>query len=180
MARLVTGILVAGALVVAPAWAHAEQPRKQRAAPALRVANAPHDLHHSQGFGPARAAPLARMVYMSERHRVFGMRPAYFMPRFPAEQQVAFIRPAVVTCAPRPVYIAPPVVTVPAPYYVEVDSGYAETTLARTAESDWTWTPVTSIAALAGRGRLRQYCPDTRTYYPQVETCPSPWLKAVP
>lgn len=24
------------------------------------------------------------------------------------------------------------------------------------------------------------YCPDTRTYYPYVKTCPSPWLQVVP
>lgn len=28
--------------------------------------------------------------------------------------------------------------------------------------------------------QVRYYCPDSRAYYPDVTTCPSPWLKVVP
>jgi hypothetical protein len=28
--------------------------------------------------------------------------------------------------------------------------------------------------------QLRYYCPDSRAYYPEVTTCPSPWMKVVP
>jgi hypothetical protein len=29
-------------------------------------------------------------------------------------------------------------------------------------------------------GQVLYYCPDSREYYPNVPTCPSPWLKVVP
>ena len=96
------------------------------------------------------------------------------------------IRPIITTyVAPRPVYSAARVVAVPSPYYMVVDSGYTGTDLAYPAEPNWNWTPVESIAALAGRAvadrsDVRFYCPDTREYYPLVETCPSPWLKVIP
>jgi hypothetical protein len=91
------------------------------------------------------------------------------------------IRPAITTYMPRPVYqSAPRVIAVPTPYYVVVGAGYTGNNLAYPAESNWNWTPVDSVAALAGRGEVRYYCPDTRAYYPQAEDCPSPWLKVVP
>ncbi len=44
----------------------------------------------------------------------------------------------------------------------------------------WNFTPVDSIVALAGNHEIRQYCPDTRQYYPDTQTCPSPWLRVIP
>ena len=41
--------------------------------------------------------------------------------------------------------------------------------------------PVTYIEqSPAAGGQVLYYCPDSRAYYPNVTTCPSPWLKVVP
>ena len=44
----------------------------------------------------------------------------------------------------------------------------------------WNFSRVESIVALAGHHDTRQYCPDTRRYHPDVQTCASPWLKVIP
>lgn len=94
------------------------------------------------------------------------------------------IRPVITTYVARPlapiVPVPPRVVAVPSPYFVIVGSGYTGSNLAFPAEPAWNWTPVESVAALAGRSDVRYFCPDTRSYYPEVEACPSPWLKVVP
>jgi hypothetical protein len=61
---------------------------------------------------------------------------------------------------PWPHYYYPPVVTVPAtpPVYVERSDESAE----RPASSYW------------------YYCPDTKTYYPYVKQCASPWQRVEP
>lgn len=35
-------------------------------------------------------------------------------------------------------------------------------------------------AAAAATAEYWHYCPDSRTYYPYAQTCPSPWLQVVP
>ena len=175
MTRFVTGLFLAAALAAAPVWVHAEARRTHGAAPGVRVAPAPH--HHAHGSPPAHPAyaPQYHHAYASTHLRTAPPAAVNWTPRPPV-----FIRPAISTYATRPVYVAPRVATVPVPYYAGVDYGYERTTLARPAASGWNWAPVGSVAMLAGRGEVRYYCPDTRSYYPQVEICPSPWLKVVP
>ena len=36
------------------------------------------------------------------------------------------------------------------------------------------------VAAAPAQQDYWYYCPDSRTYYPYVQTCPSPWLQVVP
>ncbi|MGQ0525365.1 MAG: hypothetical protein ACT4P8_17095 [Betaproteobacteria bacterium] len=59
-----------------------------------------------------------------------------------------------------PPYYYPPVVTVPAapPVYIERNDASTE----RPASSYW------------------YYCPDTKTYYPYVKECASPWQRVEP
>ena len=98
----------------------------------------------------------------------------------PTLRTATVIRPIIATYVPRTVVTTPRVVSVTAPYYVIVGPGYTGTSLAYPADTNWNWTPVESVAALAGRSDLRYFCPDTRSYYPETEACPSPWLKVVP
>ena len=91
-----------------------------------------------------------------------------------------------------PVTVPPHLVAVPAPYYVA--AGAQPVQEIATAPSagfppDWNWRPVESFAALAPRAdsttapaqqQVRYYCPDTREYFPAVETCDSSWLKVIP
>ena len=152
---LYLAVVVAAAV---PVWAHAEARHTHAGAAAVRVAYASPHHHQTQGLRPMRSVPRA-VVH-------------------PAARPV--MRPVITSYGPRPAYFAPRVVVVPAPYYVFADTGYGAATPAFQPEPAWNWTPVASVASLAGRGEVRLYCPDTRTYYPQVETCPSPWLKVIP
>jgi hypothetical protein len=58
------------------------------------------------------------------------------------------------------------------PYYYP--QGYAEPAYAEE--------PVTYIEQRqqGGAGQVYYYCADSRAYYPNVTTCPSPWMKVVP
>ena len=78
----------------------------------------------------------------------------------------------------QPVYPSAPVAAAPESYEVAAQPAFAGAGYAR--PQDWNWTPVESVVPLAGRGKVRHYCPELREYYPAVETCPSPWLKVVP
>ena len=39
---------------------------------------------------------------------------------------------------------------------------------------------VTTAAAAPASSDFWYYCPDSQTYYPYAQTCPSPWLQVVP
>ena len=161
MARLAYGLFLAAMLTAAaPAWPHAEARRAHAGAPPAHVSYAPRHAHAS--------APL----HIAQPFRVG---PPFHAPLRPA---VFVSRPVVTTYLPSP--LAPRVAVLPSPYYVVVGAGYTGTDLAYPAEPNWNWTPVASVAELAGRGQMRYYCPDTRSYYPDAQACPSPWLRVVP
>ena len=177
MAQFIAGLWLAAMAASAAAWAHPE---------ARRAHSAP---------SPARAAvfaPQHRSPHVTPQAAIYHTY-APHPPRFasppvlhPPIRPPVIVRPIIATYVPpRPVYSAPRVVAVPSPYYAVVGAGYTGTDLAYPAEPNWNWTPVESIAALAGRGvaersDVRYYCPDSREYYPQAQTCPSPWLKVIP
>lgn len=109
--------------------------------------------------------------------------PAYPRPSYAAAYRMIAVRPVYATYrtyayAPPPVYTATRVASVPVPYYVAVPAYGGG--LAYSAPQSWGWSPVGSVVPLAGRGELRYYCPDFRVFYPQVESCPTPWLKVLP
>jgi hypothetical protein len=58
------------------------------------------------------------------------------------------------------------------PYYYYPAPAYA-------APPAYVEEPVTYIEQPAAE-QVFYYCPDSRAYYPNVTTCPSPWLKVVP
>jgi hypothetical protein len=58
---------------------------------------------------------------------------------------------------------APPAYGEPPPVYIEQQPPYIE-----------------QSATPAPAGQVLYYCPDSREYYPNVPTCPSPWMKVVP
>jgi hypothetical protein len=58
------------------------------------------------------------------------------------------------------------------PYYYYPPPAYA-------APPAYVEEPVTYIEQPAA-AQVLYYCPDARAYYPNVTTCPSPWLKVVP
>lgn len=182
MASWAAGLFLAAAMAApAAAWAHADA-RRAYAAPARAAGPAPHR------YGthvPAPHWPVPQALV----HRAHLPQPPRIAP--PAAMHHAPIRPPlyarpIVTAylpLPRPAYPVhdvPRAAAAPAPYFVILGSGYTGNNLAYPAEPSWKWTPVESVAALAGRSALRYYCPDTREYYPAVEDCASPWLKVVP
>ncbi|MBI3371414.1 MAG: hypothetical protein HY017_06605 [Betaproteobacteria bacterium] len=91
-----------------------------------------------------------------------------------------------------PVVVPQRIVAVPVPYYVAAGAQPVQEAVATPSAGfppDWNWRPVESFAALAPRAnalspppeqQLRYYCPDTREYFPSVETCNSSWLKVIP
>ena len=186
MARFAAGLLLAATMATpAHAWAHADGGRGHAApSPARTMGSAPrHQVHAAPSHQP-------HFVPQPANHHAYAPPPR---PAPPAVMHYGYVRPPVsvrpiITTyipPPRPVLYAPRVVTVESPYYVYVGSGYTGTNIAYPAEPNWNWTPVESVAALAGHGvaersDVRYYCPDAREYYPAVETCPSPWLKVVP
>jgi len=165
---LVLVLHMAAMIASAPAWAHAND-RRGHAAPA-----APHS---------PRMAPAAMHHYTPSAPHVSHVapqyRPAYFPPR-------PVIRPAYTAYAPLPrMATVSRVVVVPSPYYVAVSSYYNPGAAGYSAASSgWGWTPVDSVVGLAGQQQVQQdvrfYCPDYRAYYPEVQTCPSEWLKVIP
>jgi hypothetical protein len=48
------------------------------------------------------------------------------------------------------------------------------------AEPGYVEPPANYIEQSAPAEQVLYYCPDSRAYYPNVTTCPSPWLKVVP
>jgi hypothetical protein len=183
MASRSTELFLAAAMAASvSAWANANAQRVY-AVPARPAGPAPHH-YDTHVPAPHQPAPQALVHHAHTPPPRFA--PPTMMPHAPIRPPV-FVRPIVTTYLPLPrpaypVHDVPRVVSAPGPYFVIVGSAYAGTgnNLAYPAEPDWKWTPVESVAELAGRSDLRYYCPDTREYYPAVRACPSPWLKVVP
>jgi hypothetical protein len=186
MVRFAAGLLLT-ATMAAPAfaWAHADSRGGHAAAsPARTTSSAPQlQAHaapsHQTHFAPQPAidhhyAPPPRPMPSAVMHH------GYARPPLPVRPIInSYLAPY------RPTYYAPRVVPAPGPYYFIAGSGYTGADLAYPAEPNWNWTPVESVAALAGndiagRSDVRYYCPDTREYYPVVASCASPWLKVIP
>lgn len=111
-------------------------------------------------------------------------------PRGPA--LVRYVLPAVRVASARSLILPQRVVAVPVPYYVVESAPPVQEIITAPSAGfppDWNWRPVESFAALAPRAnssaalsesQVRYYCPDTREYFPAVETCDSSWLKVIP
>ncbi len=130
------------------------------ASPSWRIG--PH--HHARvpALRPSGVAPQAVFRHQRNRHAVL-------------------VLPVVTTYVviPAPVPSSAPVVAAPYPYDV-APPAYAGDELGHARTRNWNWTPVESVVALAGGGKLRSYCTELGAYYPEVEACPSPWLKVLP
>lgn len=95
-----------------------------------------------------------------------GIRPAppiAVRPGYPPRHRV-IVGGAVVVAAP--FYWYPPY-----PYYYPYPYGYVSPAY---GGSDYP-TPT-----YIEQGDVRYYCPDSQDYYPNVPTCPSPWMQVIP
>lgn len=104
---------------------------------------------------------------------------------------VRYVLPAVRVVTIYPLIVPQPVAAVPVPYYVAAGAQPAEAVSVPSAgfPPNWNWRPIESFADLAprtkstaapGEQQVRYFCPDTREYFPAVETCDSSWLKVIP
>ena len=155
---------------------HAPRSRPQAAAAPAHHAAVHHAVQH-------RVVPTpARQIRVDNGHSA---------PRAPAViRYVPLVRAA--TVYPAAVTRRVVAVPAPAPYYVSAVAQPVQEIVTLPSAGfppDWNWRPVESFAALAPRANqsagsaqpeVRYYCPDTREYFPLVETCNSSWLKVIP
>lgn len=167
-------VLICAVVTPVTSASHPLRPRSQAAAAPVRHAA----VHHGVQNRPVRAA----VVQSRHDHR-----PAVSRPR----AVVGYALPAVRVINIYPLIVPQPVAAVPVPYYVAAGAQPAEAVSVPSAgfPPNWNWRPVESFADLAPRTRstaapgeqqVRYYCPDTRDYFPAVETCDSSWLKVIP
>jgi hypothetical protein len=163
-----------------------------------------HHAHAGAGF-VSRAVYVPRPVYYAAPVVYYArsyIAPAYYPPSYYAPAPpVSYVQPPVQSYAPAPAYAPPPPPPAPAasaepasqnPIYACRDASgrmvytnRKEDTAGKDCSSQ-TIQPSQPQAAAKGpyaaadATRYRYFCPDTRKYYPEVNTCDSAWLKVVP
>jgi hypothetical protein len=149
------------------------RPNPQAAAP-VRPA-APAVSNHGQSH--ARPPVYSGHNYQNSHSNGYGHGSGWIGPR------PIYNPPLVVYPAPRIAYIPPPVVYSPPPYYVQSAPVYSNPSV-YSSPSVYSTNPSIVITPSAQANNPEQpvwyYCADYREYYPNVEQCPSNWLRVLP